>query len=45
LLAENETTFYVTSFNARVFFVKDANGKVTGFTGYRDNDFEGKKLE
>ncbi len=45
LLAENETTFYVTFFNARLFFVKDAAGKVTGFTGYRDSDFEGKKLD
>jgi dienelactone hydrolase len=44
MLPENETTFYVTFFNARVFFVKDAAGKVTGFTGYRDGDFEGKKL-
>jgi len=45
LLPENETTFYVSFFNARVFFVKDAAGKVTGFTGYSDSDFEGKKLE
>jgi dienelactone hydrolase len=45
LLPENETTFYVKFFNARLFFVKDAAGKVTGFTGYRDSDFEGKKLD
>jgi dienelactone hydrolase len=45
LLAENETTFYVTFFNAQIVFVRDAAGKVTGFTGYRDNDFEGKKLD
>ena len=36
LLPENETTFYLTFFNARLFFVKDAAGKVTGFTGYGD---------
>jgi dienelactone hydrolase len=45
LVPENETTFFATFFNARLFFIKDAAGKVTGFTGYRDGDFEGKKLE
>jgi hypothetical protein len=45
LVPENETTFYASLFNARLFFVKDAAGKVTGFTGYRDRDFEGKRLD
>lgn len=48
LVPESETTFYAPSFDARFFFVKDAAGKVTGFTGYsagRIGDFEGKKLE
>jgi hypothetical protein len=48
LVPENATTFYAPSFDARFFFVKDAAGKVTGFTGYspgRIGDFEGKKLE
>ncbi len=45
LVPENETTFFAPLFNARLFFVKDAAGKITGFTGYRDGDFEGKRLE
>lgn len=45
LLAENETTFYVTFFNAQIIFTRDAAGKVTGFRGYRDGDFEGRRLD
>jgi hypothetical protein len=45
LLPENQTTFYLPAFNARIFFVKDAAGKVTGFRGYRDRDFEAVKLD
>jgi hypothetical protein len=26
-------------------FVRDASGKVTGFTGYQNGDFEAKKLD
>jgi dienelactone hydrolase len=48
LVPENETTFYAPTFDARFSFVRDAAGKVTGFTGYAPDpigDFEGKKLE
>jgi dienelactone hydrolase len=45
MVPENETTFYAPMFDARLFFVKDAAGKVTGFTGFRNGDFEGKKLD
>jgi hypothetical protein len=48
LVPESETTFYAPLFDARIFFVKDAAGKVTGFTGFsagRIGDFEGKKLD
>jgi CubicO group peptidase (beta-lactamase class C family) len=30
ILAESETTFYPTAFSAKVTFIKDADGKVTG---------------
>ena len=30
ILAESETTFYPTAFSAKVTFIKDAEGKVTG---------------
>jgi hypothetical protein len=48
LVPESETTFYAPLFDARIFFVKDGAGKVTGFTGFsagRIGDFEGKKLD
>ena len=45
MLPESETSYYVTMVNARLFFESDANGKVTGFTGYGGGDFEGKRLE
>jgi len=45
LIPESETRFYVAMGNTRLFFERDAAGKVTGFTGYGDEDFEGKKVE
>jgi dienelactone hydrolase len=45
LLPESETTWYVTLVNVRLFFERDASGKVTGFTGWNGGDFEGKKLD
>ena len=45
LVPESETTWFVTKVNARVFFERDASGRVTGFTGWDNRDFEGKKLE
>jgi hypothetical protein len=43
--AESEAMFYVPSMNTRVFFERDAAGKVSGFTGTGDRDFEAKKLD
>ena len=45
MVPESDTTFYVTLVNVRIFFTRDASGKVTGFTAYGDGDFEGKKLD
>ena len=45
LLPESETRCYVTMVNARLFFERDAAGKVTGFTGYGGGDFEGKRVD
>jgi len=45
LLPESETDFNVPKYNVRISFVRDASGKVTGFTGYQNGDFEAKKLE
>ena len=45
LIPESETTWFVTMVNVRVFFERDASGKVTGFTGWDNRDFEVKKLE
>ncbi len=45
LIPESETNFYVTLVNVRVFFERDAAGKVSGFTGWGGGDFEGKRLD
>lgn len=45
LLSESETDFNVPKYTVRISFVRDASGKVTGFTGYQNGDFEAKKLE
>lgn len=45
LLPESETDYDVLKYNVRISFSRDASGKVTGFTGYGDGDFEGKKLD
>lgn len=45
LLPESETDFNVPKHSIRITFVRDASGKVTGFTGYQDGDFEAKKLD
>jgi dienelactone hydrolase len=42
---ESETTFFVTLVNVRLFFARDASGKITGFTGYGEGDFAGRKLD
>jgi hypothetical protein len=41
---ETDADYIVPSIGVRVSFVRDASGKVTGFTGYQNGDFEGKKL-
>lgn len=46
IVAESETTFYPTAFRAKITFIKDAEGKVTGLKmaqGGRER--EGKKIK
>ena len=45
LLPESETDFDVAKYGVWVSFLRDATGKVTGFTGYQNGNFEGKKLD
>ena len=45
LLPESETDYNVLKLSVRISFVRDASGKVTGFTGYQEGDFEAKKLD
>jgi dienelactone hydrolase len=45
LVPESETSFSIPKYGAWVNFVRSASGKVTGFVGYQDGDFEGKKLD
>jgi hypothetical protein len=45
LVPESDTDYIIPTINGRISFVRDASGKVTGFTGYQEGDFEGKKLE
>lgn len=45
LLPESDKDFNVPKYNVRISFVRDLSGKVTGFTGYQNGDFEAKKLE
>jgi hypothetical protein len=44
LVPESDTDYIIPTIGARVSFVRDASGKVTGFTGYQNEDFEAKKL-
>ncbi len=41
---ESDADYIIPAIGARISFVRDASGKVTGFTGYQNEDFEGKKL-
>jgi hypothetical protein len=45
LLPESDTDFNVPKYNVRISFVRDSSGKVTGFTGYQNGDFEARKLD
>jgi pimeloyl-ACP methyl ester carboxylesterase len=44
LVPESDTDYIIPAIGARLSFVRDASGKVTGLTGYQNEDFEGKKL-
>ncbi len=45
LLPETDTNFYLQRYNLWLTFVRDASGKVTGFYGFQNGDFEATKLE
>jgi dienelactone hydrolase len=45
LLPESETDYDIAKYGVWISFLRDSTGKVTGFTGYQDGNFEGKKLD
>jgi dienelactone hydrolase len=45
MIPESADVFYAPSVNVRLFFVRDGGGKITGFTGSGDGEFEAKRLE
>ena len=45
MVPESETNFSVPKFDLWLSFVRNSSGRVTGFIGYQDRDFEGKKLD
>ncbi|HEV7609518.1 MAG TPA: prolyl oligopeptidase family serine peptidase [Steroidobacteraceae bacterium] len=45
MLPESETIFFAKAVNVRVFFERDAAGKVTGFTTYGDGEYTARKLD
>ena len=45
LLPESETDYEIPKYGVWVRFLRDAKGKVTGFTGYQNSNFEAKKLD
>ena len=45
LLPESETDYEIPKYGVWVRFLRDANGKVTGFTGYQNGNFEAGKLD
>jgi hypothetical protein len=44
LVPESDTDYIIPAIGARISFVRDASGKVTGFIGHQNEDFEGRKL-
>jgi dienelactone hydrolase len=44
LVPESDADYIVPEVGARVSFVRDTSGEVTGFIGYQNEDFEAKKL-
>ena len=45
LLPESETDFDIAKYSVWISFLRDASGKVTGFSGYQDGSFEAKRLD
>jgi hypothetical protein len=45
LLPESETDFDIAKYGVWISFLRDASGKVTGFSGYQDGSFEAKRLD
>jgi hypothetical protein len=45
MIPEGKDVFYAPSVPVRVFFTRDETGKLTGFTGFGDGDFEAKRLD
>ena len=44
LLPESETEYDIPKYGVWMSFLRDASGKVTGFTGNQDGNFEAKRL-
>jgi dipeptidyl aminopeptidase/acylaminoacyl peptidase len=44
LLPESETEYDIPKYGVWLSFLRDASGKVTGFTGYQEGNFEARKL-
>ena len=45
MLPESETDYDIPKYGVWVSFLRDSSGKVTGFTGYQDGNFEARKLD
>jgi hypothetical protein len=45
LLPESETEYDIPKYGVWMSFLRDASGKVTGFTGYQEGNFEATKLQ
>ncbi|HEY1221190.1 MAG: prolyl oligopeptidase family serine peptidase [Bryobacteraceae bacterium] len=45
MLPESETDYDIPKYGVWVSFLRDGSGKVTGFTGYQDGNFEARKLD
>jgi hypothetical protein len=45
LLPESATEYDIPKYGVWMSFVRDASGKVTGFTGYQESNFEAKRVD
>jgi hypothetical protein len=45
LLPESDTEYDIPKFGVWLSFLRDASGKVTGFTGYQEGNFEARRLD